>query len=716
MLKSALTITARRPDQLWKRIAVAFRHNQVTFPTLGTNHYHTSSSKPSLRHFDWRNETVRYFSTTFTKKKIRIWFGSQTGTAQLFSLQLSEALTDAHPEMEVSVRGLNETASPADVVKEQDAIHVFLLSVAGVGEPTDNARTFYDWLMTDPSDLDWTQRNFAIFGLGNSKAHANQFNVIGKSVDNRLEKLGAQRFLPLGLGDDGDCIEDDFDKWMDQFLHVLEEDSHDTAITEEKNDKQTEEVENEGRVASKCTPTIEPQKQSLNSETCHNGQRRISSKYPILELSSPSDATCTPSRPDLFHLQQSSNPFYQSNTYRLPVISNRALSMGGSDSTMHELQLSLDIDDGKSVLRYTSGDHLIVYPRNSSSLVEAYLNILDVDPKAIIKGVENHDSMPQERIYPFPFGISVEETLVHCVDLGAVPSPSFARYLMGRHEFNYKEDIFNARRTPLELICEINITLSLEELLFQVAKMKPRYYSISSSHLAHPNTIYLTYRPVRYVNGRGALREGTCTRFLSDLVPVVMDEMENKVTSYPYVVAGIRSNPKFRLPSDPNIPIILIAGGCGVAPIRAFIEERMWLASHHDDPSDDDSQKCDRIHLFLGFRSPMDEVYRPMVDRAKASGVIADAQISYSTGCTQPEQNCALVSEVLAQQGELVYDLLEKKSAHIYLCGGARLFGAAIEGAIISIIQTQGNMNSQEATAYLRRLIREDRFLEDLAD
>jgi NADPH-ferrihemoprotein reductase len=287
---------------------------------------------------------------------------------------------------------------------------------------------------------------------------------------------------------------------------------------------------------------------------------------------------------------------------------------------------------------------------------------------------------------------------------------------MGRHEFNYKKDVFNARRTPLELICEMNIRLSLEELLYQVAKMKPRYYSISSSDLAHPNKIYLTYRPVRYVNGRGALREGTCTRFLSDLVPVVMDDTENKVTLYPHVVAGIRSNPKFRLPSDPNIPIILIAGGCGVAPIRAFVEERMWLASHHDDPSDDDSQKCGNIHLFLGFRSPMDEVYRSMVDRARASGVITDANISYSTGCTEPGQNCALVSQVLAQHGELVYDLLDKKSAHIYLCGGARLFGAAIEGAIVSIIQVQGNMSSQDAREYLRHLIRDGRFLEDLAD
>jgi sulfite reductase alpha subunit-like flavoprotein len=232
--------------------------------------------------------------------------------------------------------------------------------------------------------------------------------------------------------------------------------------------------------------------------------------------------------------------------------------------------------------------------------------------------------------------------------------------------------------------------------------MQPRYYSIASSPLAHPHEVYLTYRPVKYVTSKGHLREGVCTSYMSTL------GMGDTVDSF--VIAAVRSNPTFRLPKDPKTPVLLIAGGCGIAPIRAFLEER--IEQHKRDPS----MHFGPSYLFLGFRSPADEAYRDLVDQANAAGLFTDFQITYSScGRNDDHHRCGLVSEALRDEAKLVYDLVHK-GGHMYLCGGARTFGVAIEQVLLDVFQEQGKLSLEEATEKLQTLIHEGRLCEDLAD
>jgi len=173
----------------------------------------------------------------------------------------------------------------------------------------------------------------------------------------------------------------------------------------------------------------------------------------------------------------------------------------------------------------------------------------------------------------------------------------------------------------------------------------------------------------------------------------------------------VNSNPSFRLPADEKTPTLFIAGGCGVAPIRAFLEERIHVASKHK------HNPYSEGYLFLGFRSPGDAPYKSLVQRAFQCGVISNVHLTYSTGCGEgantklfgeellrAHTSCGLVSDAVGKYGEELYSFFER-GGHTYICGGARLFGVAIENEVHLLLQKHGNLSENEATEYLQGLL-----------
>jgi NADPH-ferrihemoprotein reductase len=629
---------------------------------------------------------------------IRILYASQGGTAQIFAQQLSEALDEQNlgSDRPITVQGCHESKAPNLLLTPGEAIHVFLVSVSGVGEPPDNGRAFYEWLMQDDtkekiaaSDK-FSQLEYAVFGLGNKKAHPNHFNVIGKALDARLEEMGASRIFDLGLGDDGDCIEDDFDTWMENLCKVLNGGATSSSCSSDATSKEST-MTTPREVVAKHEDILTISCPGIALTDC--GTRIISRKYPTLNLlHAESDAV----RDTLFHLQGTEHQFYHDDTAQLEVVSNELLTANAGETGLHELRVSLHDHYHHKDLCYETGDHLIVYPRNSQCMVEAYLNHLDVDRHAVIAANQSTDC----KSYPHPFGLTVYETLSHCVDLGAVPSPGFARMVLGRREIDYKNEIANPRRTVIDLIYEAGGTrMSLEDLLFNLSPMRPRYYSIASSATRHPDEVYVAFRPVKYMTSRGILREGVCTSYMSQKGVVLGGD------HFSSIAARINPNPTFRLPADPETSILMIAGGCGIAPIRAFLEERISM----------NASKYGPAQLYLGFRNPSDEMYKSLVQEAADKGAVTEAKVSYSSGCTSPEQRCMLVSELVRSEAKSVFEHLES-GGHTFLCGGARTFGAAIEKQMLELIQEQGKMDFEQASAYMKNLVSTGRLSEDLAD
>lgn len=627
----------------------------------------------------------RFFSSSSSplnpsSRAIKILYGSQTGTAQLFANQLAEGLEESGLK-NVEVVGLDE--KPPNEILHPGDLHLLVASCAGRGEPPDNARKFYDWIMTDPSAQVDRDVNFAVFGLGNKSAHPNNYNVIAKRLDARLGEMGARRLTDVALGDDGGCIENDFDEWMATIISkvVPDSSSNDASALSD----------------SQANLPIEKARQEdhglLIDETSAAAERPTSMKFPTIALD-PAQSNVI--RRDLFHLT-GSNQFYAEKTKKLEVLDNRILTPDAGEAALHEIRVSLRCHDSKkSEFSYTTGDHFLVYPRNSDAIVEAYVKLLGVDPHAMISE-RQHDS------YPFPRGLTVTETLSHCIDLGAPPSPNFARMILGRKDVDYVKEIANSRRTVIDLCLQTGIKLSFEDFIYNAVPMKPRYYSIASSNIKYPNEIILVYRPVRYMTSKGYLREGLCTSFLAH-----KGAAQRGVDDRACLPALVASNPTFRLPQDTQTPVLFIGGGCGVAPIRAFIEERIVLQSN--------GHVCGPATLFLGFRNPSDEVYQGLVQEALQVNALSKSEIVYSSG-SDVHGKCQqmLVSELVRARGESVWKHFQG-GGHAYVCGGARTFGAAIEAAFLDIFQIYGSLDFNGANEYMRKLVDTERLAEDLAN
>lgn len=727
-----------------------------------------STSAFSARDWTWttyssKTKTSRlHFSSTATpttketavicsvkkKKKVEILYASQTGTAQLFATMLAEAIheristtaattnenetvalvhtaalseksvSDLFPRLWQSATTTAAAAAAASAGEKDDAYdhwYVFIVSTAGVGEAPDNARTFYKQLVQANAGSTTTARpadaaaadaiesatvvapvKYCIFALGNSKAHSAHYCAFGKDLQTQLRQVqGATEIIPLALGDDGgDCLEDDFDQWQEVFLQRLEQ--------EMKQGGQTDGSE----------ATVAPTTTTANTSTTQEAPKNTTvterhSNYPELRLKLPDLETRRLAVPASDLLKKAQN-FYAEGTKQYPVVRNRVIRSDRPDAATNPAALR-ELQIATQGSHYRTGDHLLVYPRNSDLHVEAYLSVLKgrPDPHAVIQGPASTTTQAtsNETVYPHPVGITIYETLRHCVDLQALPSPSLARWLTGkgRDELDYKRDVLVPQRTVLELLLEsVEPVISLSDLLYQLPPLQPRYYSIASSNLAHPDTIYLTYRPVKYMTARGVIRRGVSTNYLSN----IPDDSQQQQT----LTAAIRSNPQFRLPSTAPggkpPPILLLAGGCGVAPIRAFLDELCWNARQPN------PVPYGPVHLFLGFRNPDDAVYTELVDEADSLGILAGQHITYTTGCV----DCALVSDALISQGATVHQLLTNDEAVTYICGGARTFGVAIQNAVHEILRTEGGMSDAEATSHLQDLIKSNRFHEDLSD
>jgi sulfite reductase alpha subunit-like flavoprotein len=333
----------------------------------------------------------------------------------------------------------------------------------------------------------------------------------------------------------------------------------------------------------------------------------------------------------------------------------------------------------------------------------------DVSPHAVIRGVRSPTggatAASAATPYPYPLGLTVYETLSHCVDLSAVPTPSAARFLLGRRDVDYKNDIFKPRRTVLTLLHErrggagsdLGAPVCLEDLLFTLAPIQGRYYSISSSPARDPRTVRLLYRPVRYVSGRGYLREGLCSTYMSHL------------SDRSRVVARVNPNPGFRLPSDPKVPVVILAAGCGVAPFRAFLEERQALR--------EGGAELGECHVFVGFRNPADAVWTDLMEGGLRSGALTKAHVSYGSGVPSPSP---LLTEVFRDSSREVWDLVHGRGGHLYICGGAASFGAAVKREVLGMVMERWGggrgCGADEATAYLQDLAHRGHLCEDLAD
>lgn len=228
--------------------------------------------------------------------------------------------------------------------------------------------------------------------------------------------------------------------------------------------------------------------------------------------------------------------------------------------------------------------------------------------------------------------------------------------------------------------------LAPQKFVSILRKLPPRLYSIASSLKAHPDEVHLTVAAVRY-HAHNKKRKGVCSTYLAERV-----QQGETIPVY------IHNNKNFRLPADNDTPIIMVGPGTGIAPFRAFIEERAAIGA-----------KGKNWLLFGDQHFTTDFLYQLEWQQYLKEGALSRLDTAFS----RDQEEKIYVQTRMLEAGKEMYDWLEN-GASFYVCGDASRMANDVHQALISIVATHGGKSQEDAEAYIKKLQKDRRYCRDV--
>ncbi len=363
------------------------------------------------------------------------------------------------------------------------------------------------------------------------------------------------------------------------------------------------------------------------------------------------------------------------NPYAAKLVENYTLNAKGSDKdTRH-----FSIDLGDSEISYKPGDSLYVYAKNDPALVEELLSLVKLDKSKEEEVARFTEAVNLTRPSNKLFNLILEKTHAACPPFSASHNYSCAEQL---HEK------FNGYGV-LALVKHFNeIKFSSDEIADNSSKLLPRAYSIASSINAHPNKVELCIAIVdEEINGQPI--KGVCSNYMAHRAK--MNEAEMKVF--------VHNNDKFRLPADPSVDIIMVGPGTGIAPFRAFIEERLHVNKSEN------ITKPGRNWLYFGDRRrEFDYIYSEELEKYEA-----DAALKVTTAFSRDQEAKIYVQNRMTEHGDEIYEWI-KGGAYFYVCGDARRMAKDVDKALKDILGAHG----EDAEEYVKQMKADGRYCRDV--
>lgn len=365
------------------------------------------------------------------------------------------------------------------------------------------------------------------------------------------------------------------------------------------------------------------------------------------------------------------------NPFSAAILDNVVITGRGSSKETRHVELSLE-DSG---LTYEPGDALGIVPQNDPQLVASLLEQLSLSPDTPVPTKQGEKSLGEALTSTFEITAATPRFLDHWAELSG--AKELAALSAGdaktRTAFFYEHHVGDfVRQFPVAGI-------SAEQFVAGLRPLQPRLYSLASSLNAAPDEAHLTVSTVQYAL-HGIDRTGVASGHLATLT----DE-DATVPVY------IQANEHFRLPGD-DVPIIMVGAGTGVAPYRAFMQEREARGAEG------------RSWLFFGernFRS--DFLYQVEWQQLLKDGVLTKLDLAFSRDKTPK----TYVQDRLRKQSRDVYAWLEE-GARIYVCGDANAMAPDVHTALAEIVAEHGGLDAEGAEEYLSGLKRDHRYLLDV--
>ena len=368
--------------------------------------------------------------------------------------------------------------------------------------------------------------------------------------------------------------------------------------------------------------------------------------------------------------------YSKSNPYSSRLLVNRLLTEGSDKETRH---FELSLKGGG--LDYEPGDSLGVLPMNCPEVVEDLLKTLDFNGNEKVEIAGEEISLSQ----------ALKERLA-CTVLSKIQIKKFneiakAPRLSELLLIENKEDLINYMwgRELIDLFLEFpQRGLSVDNLISLLRPMPPRLYSIASSLSAHTEEVHLTIAVVRY-DTHGRKRKGVCSSYLAERVG-------DTVPCY------FHPNKNFKLPADGDKPIIMVGPGTGIAPFRAFIEERKVTGARG------------KNWLFFGDRSQKtDYLYGEEWDNYLKGGLLNELDLAWS----RDQDEKIYVQHKMIEKGAELWRWLNE-GAVFYVCGDASRMAKDVDSALRTIAQRHGVMSEDDSATWVKSLQKEKRYLKDV--
>jgi sulfite reductase (NADPH) flavoprotein alpha-component len=370
--------------------------------------------------------------------------------------------------------------------------------------------------------------------------------------------------------------------------------------------------------------------------------------------------------------------YSKKNPFPSPVLRNTNLNGPGEKQT-HHVELSLD----GSGLEYEVGDALGVIPTNIPEVVDEIIANLPFKASDV----------------PIPSGgeAPLRDALIHHYDIGTINKSliqkwqqrSGSPFLRSLVEGDDKKawDDFCWGRDLIDLVIDHPADFSdAEEFVSILKKLQPRLYSIASSPRAHPGEVHLCVGIVRYTS-HGRKRGGICSTYLSDRL-----DANSRPRSFVHVNKG------FRLPENPDTPLIMVGPGTGIAPFRAFLEDRKVTGAKG------------RNWLFFGNpHRATDYLYQAEIEAFQADGTLAKLDLAWS----RDQKEKIYVQHLMLQQAAELWAWLQDGAA-FYVCGDASRMAKDVDAALLQIAREQGKLSDEDAATWISQLKKDKRYQRDV--
>jgi len=325
-------------------------------------------------------------------------------------------------------------------------------------------------------------------------------------------------------------------------------------------------------------------------------------------------------------------------------------------------------------LQYEVGDALGVMPKNCGALVEAVLDC---------GGWRADDRLRDALTHHFDLSNPSLDLLVAVAQRGK--HADLIEVIKPDRGAELKAWLHGRDVLDVLALCPAG-SLTPAEFTAALKKLQPRLYSIASSLKVVPNEVHLTVAQVRY-QSHGRARSGVCSTFLADRL-----ELDVPVQVY------IQPSHGFRLPEDPAKPVIMVGPGTGVAPFRAFLQERQAMGG------------TGRNWLFFGEQSRAQSYFYK--DEWKCL-IRAGTLHRMDTAFSRDQEQKIYVQHRMTENGEELYRWLED-GAHFYVCGDATRMAKDVDSALHQVIQTHGGKSADQAAAYVAAMRQAKRYARDV--